>query len=139
MEDTFREVVQRTGYLDYLRDFGGQEAADRIDNVGELEGALAAYVRAASEPSVAGFLQETALLSDADAYDPNADRLTLMTLHAAKGLEFPAVFVVGLEEGLLPHARVERIESGLQRLVAQRDRLAVVENFFEVLKGEAPR
>jgi DNA helicase-2/ATP-dependent DNA helicase PcrA len=114
VEDTFREVVQRTGYLDYLRDFGGQEAADRIDNVGELEGALAAYVRAASEPSVAGFLQETALVSDADAYDPNADRLTLMTLHAAKGLEFPAVFVVGLEEGLLPHARTLDDEDDVQ-------------------------
>ncbi|HEX5009743.1 MAG TPA: 3'-5' exonuclease, partial [Planctomycetota bacterium] len=104
-EDTFHEVVRRTGYLDYLRDFGGQEASDRIENVGELEGALAAYVRAASEPSVSGFLQETALLSDVDSYDPNADRLVLMTLHAAKGLEFPAVFMVGLEEGQLPHAR----------------------------------
>jgi len=114
VEDTFREVVQRTGFLDYLRDFGGQEAADRIDNVGELEGALAAYVRAASEPSVADFLQETALLSDADAYDPNADRLTLMTLHAAKGLEFQAVFVVGLEEGQLPHARTLDDEEDVQ-------------------------
>ncbi|MBM3984528.1 MAG: ATP-dependent DNA helicase PcrA [Planctomycetes bacterium] len=114
VEDTFREVVQRAGYLDYLRDFGGQEASDRIDNVGELEGALAAYVRAAGEPSVSGFLQETALLSDADAYDPNADRLTLMTLHAAKGLEFPAVFVVGLEEGLLPHARTLDDEEDVQ-------------------------
>jgi DNA helicase-2/ATP-dependent DNA helicase PcrA len=114
VEDTFRAVVRRIGYLEYLRDFGGQEASDRIENVGELEGALAAYARAAPEPSVAGFLQETALLSDADAYDPNADRLTLMTLHAAKGLEFPAVFMVGLEEGQLPHARALDVEEDLQ-------------------------
>jgi len=114
VEDTFREVVRRTGYLEYLRDFGGQEAADRIDNVGELEGALAAFVRGAGEPSVAGFLQETALLSDVDAYDANADRLTLMTLHAAKGLEFPAVFVVGLEEGQLPHARALDADDDVQ-------------------------
>lgn len=114
MQDSWRELLQRTGYLDHLRDFGGQEASERIENVGELEGALAAYARAAPEPTVAGFLQETALLSDADAYDPNADRLTLMTLHAAKGLEFPAVFMVGLEEGQLPHARALDDEEELQ-------------------------
>jgi DNA helicase II / ATP-dependent DNA helicase PcrA len=113
-DETFRQVVQRTGFLDYLRDFGGQEASDRIDNVGELEGALAAYMRAATDPSVAGFLQETALLSDVDSYDPNADRLVLMTLHAAKGLEFPAVFMVGLEEGQLPHARTLDDEDDVQ-------------------------
>jgi DNA helicase-2/ATP-dependent DNA helicase PcrA len=105
VDETFRALLERTAYLDYLRDFGGQDATDRIDNVGELEGALAAYARAATEPSLAGFLQETALLSDVDTYDASADRLTLMTLHAAKGLEFDAVFMAGMEEGLLPHAR----------------------------------
>jgi len=114
VEDTLQAVLERTRYLDYLRDFGGQEAADRIDNVGELEGAIAAYVRNASEPSVAGFLQETALLSDVDSYDSSADRLTLMTLHSAKGLEFPAVFIVGMEEGLLPHARSVDTEEEIQ-------------------------
>jgi DNA helicase-2/ATP-dependent DNA helicase PcrA len=105
VDETLRLLLERTGYIDYLRDFGGQDATDRIDNVGELEGALAAYARAAVEPSIAGFLQETALLSDVDTYDASADRLTLMTLHAAKGLEFDAVFMAGMEEGLLPHAR----------------------------------
>jgi DNA helicase-2/ATP-dependent DNA helicase PcrA len=105
VDETLRLLLERTGYMDYLRDFGGQDATDRIDNVGELEGALAAYARAAAEPSIAGFLQETALLSDVDGYDAGADRLTLMTLHAAKGLEFDAVFMAGMEEGLLPHAR----------------------------------
>ena len=114
VEDTFQAVLDRTRFLDYLRDFGGQEAADRIDNVGELEGAIAAYVRNAGEPSVAGFLQETALLSDVDSYDSSADRLTLMTLHSAKGLEFPAVFIVGMEEGLLPHARSVDTEEDIQ-------------------------
>ncbi len=114
VEDTFRKVVERTAYLDYLRDFGGQDADDRLENVGELEGALAAYVRSAAEPSVSGFLQETALLSDVDNWDETADRLTLMTLHSAKGLEFPAVFMVGLEEGLLPHARALDAEEDVQ-------------------------
>ncbi|HZL99548.1 MAG TPA: 3'-5' exonuclease, partial [Planctomycetota bacterium] len=84
---------------------GGQDASERIDNVGELEAALVAYAPHAAEPSIAGFLQETALLSDVDGWKQGADRLTLMTLHAAKGLEFEAVFMVGMEEGLLPHAR----------------------------------
>lgn len=114
VEDTFHAIVKRTGFLDHLRDFGGQEAADRIDNVGELEGAIAAYVRNAAEPSVADFLQETALLSDVDSYDASAERLTLMTLHSAKGLEFPAVFMVGMEEGLLPHARSVDTEEEIQ-------------------------
>jgi DNA helicase-2/ATP-dependent DNA helicase PcrA len=114
VEETFQAILERTGFLDYLRDFGGQEAADRIDNVGELEGAIAAYVRNAAEPSVAGFLQETALLSDVDSYDATADRLTLMTLHSAKGLEFPAVFIVGMEENLLPHARSVDTEEDIQ-------------------------
>ncbi|MHC5209829.1 MAG: ATP-dependent helicase [Planctomycetota bacterium] len=105
VDGTLRALLERTNYLDYLRDFGGQDATDRLDNVGELEGALAAYARAAPEPSVAGFLQETALLSDVDKYDAQADKLTLMTLHAAKGLEFDAVFMAGMEDGLLPHAR----------------------------------
>ena len=105
VDATFRAVVARTNYLDYLRDYGGQDGAERIDNVGELEAALVAYAAHAGEPSIAGFLQETALLSDVDGWKQGADRLTLMTLHAAKGLEFDAVFMVGMEEGLLPHAR----------------------------------
>jgi DNA helicase-2/ATP-dependent DNA helicase PcrA len=113
-EATFRAIVERTGFLDHLRDYGGQEASDRIDNVGELEAALAAYVRNALEPSVSGFLQETALLSDVDGYGADADHLTLMTLHSAKGLEFPAVFMAGLEEGLLPHARSLESEEDVQ-------------------------
>jgi DNA helicase-2/ATP-dependent DNA helicase PcrA len=105
VDGTLRALLERTAYLDYLRDFGGQDATDRLDNVGELEGALAAYARASTEPTVAGFLQETALLSDVDKYDAGADKLTLMTLHSAKGLEFDAVFMAGMEDGLLPHAR----------------------------------
>ena len=113
-DTTFRAVVARTGFLDYLREFGGQEASERIDNVGELEAALVAYAQHAAEPSIAGFLQETALLSDVDGWRQGADRLTLMTLHAAKGLEFEAVFVVGMEEGLLPHARALDAEEEIE-------------------------
>ena len=114
VDATFRAVVARTGFLDYLRDFGGQDGSERIDNVGELEAALVAYAAHAAEPSIAGFLQETALLSDVDGWKQGAERLTLMTLHAAKGLEFDAVFMVGMEEGLLPHARAFDAEEEIE-------------------------
>ncbi|MCB9896520.1 MAG: UvrD-helicase domain-containing protein [Planctomycetes bacterium] len=104
-EDTLRAIVERTRYEDFLRDFGGTEAVERLENVQELEAALAAYVRNATEPTVLGFLEETALVADSDGYDDSSDKVTLMTMHAAKGLEFPAVIIVGLEEGLLPHVR----------------------------------
>jgi len=122
VDATFRALVQRTGFLEYLREYGGQDAAERIDNVGELEAALLAYSAHAPEPSIAGFLQETALLSDVDGWRQGADRLTLMTLHAAKGLEFEAVFMVGMEEGLLPHARA--LEDGDE--IEEERRLAYV-------------
>jgi DNA helicase-2/ATP-dependent DNA helicase PcrA len=113
-EDTLRAIIDTTGFESYLRDFGGTEANDRLENMAELEAALLAYARAASEPTVAGFLEETALVSDIDQYDSSSDHLTLMTLHAAKGLEFPMVCIVGLEEGILPHQRSMESELDVQ-------------------------
>jgi len=113
-EDTLRAIIDTTGFESYLRDFGGTEANDRLENMAELEAALLAYARAANEPSVAGFLEETALVSDIDQYDSSSDHLTLMTLHAAKGLEFPMVCIVGLEEGILPHQRSMESELDVQ-------------------------
>ncbi len=104
-EETLSAVLDRTDYLTYLRDYGGQDGLDRVDNVRELETALAAYTINAIEPTIGGFLEETALVSEIDQLDLDGDRLPLMTLHAAKGLEFPVVFIIGLEEGLLPHQR----------------------------------
>ncbi|MDG2149215.1 MAG: UvrD-helicase domain-containing protein [Planctomycetota bacterium] len=112
--DTLRAVIEATNFEAYLRDFGGAEGADRLENVGELEAALLAYQQAASEPTIAGFLEETALVSDVDQYDASAERVTMMTLHAAKGLEFPMVCMVGVEEGLLPHQRSMESEEDVQ-------------------------
>ena len=78
---------------------------DRLANVGELISVAATYDEEAEDPTLIGFLQEVALVSDVDAVDPEAGAVTLMTLHAAKGLEFPAVFIVGLEDDVLPHIR----------------------------------
>jgi DNA helicase-2/ATP-dependent DNA helicase PcrA len=104
-EETLRAIIDTTSFEAYLRDFGGTEATERLENIGELEAALLAYTRSAEEATVGGFLEETALVSDVDQYEGTSDRITLMTLHAAKGLEFPMVCIVGMEEGVLPHQR----------------------------------
>jgi DNA helicase-2/ATP-dependent DNA helicase PcrA len=76
-----------------------------LENVDELINAAAQYDQQTDEPSLLDYLQQIALFSDADAYDPAGDRVALMTLHSAKGLEFENVFIVGLENGMLPHER----------------------------------
>lgn len=113
-EALLRKIMDATAFEAYLRDFGGSDGIDRVENVEELAAALAAYSRSAATPTVSGFLEETALVADVDRYEHSPDRLTLMTLHAAKGLEYPAVFIVGMEEGVLPHQRSLESEEDIQ-------------------------
>jgi DNA helicase-2/ATP-dependent DNA helicase PcrA len=98
------ELVAKIRYREYLLEEDPAEAGERIENVEELIAGAEAYARRAEEPSAEGFLAEVALLTDVDLWEDAEDTVNLMTVHAAKGLEFPVVFVVGLEEGLLPHA-----------------------------------
>jgi len=97
-------VFAESGLADSLH-AAGAEGKDASENVEELISAAADYDRRADEPSLIDYLQEISLFSDADAYDPTIGRVALMTLHAAKGLEFENVFIIGVEEGLLPHER----------------------------------
>lgn len=83
----------------------GAEGLVASENVNELINSAADYDKQAEEPSLVDYLQQISLFSDADAYDPDSESVKLMTLHAAKGLEFENVFIVGVEEGLLPHER----------------------------------
>ena len=83
----------------------GQEGQDALENISELINAAAAYDQQVETPLLIDYLQQIALFSDTDAYDAAGERAALMTLHAAKGLEFEHVFVIGLEDGLLPHER----------------------------------
>ena len=85
----------------------GSEGKDALDNINELINAAANYDKTADEPSLIDYLQQISLFSDVDSYDTAVDRAALMTLHAAKGLEFGNVFIVGVEEGLLPHERTD--------------------------------
>jgi DNA helicase-2/ATP-dependent DNA helicase PcrA len=93
-------VLKRSGYLAYLED-GSIQAGDRIENVKELLSVAANY----NELTLEGFLEEVALIADLDNYSQDSNAVTLMTLHAAKGLEFAVVFMPGMEEGIFPHSR----------------------------------
>ncbi len=102
LPELIRFLLDRTGYIKALETEGSPEAFSRIENLKEL--ANAAHDAEVRGETLADFLDHAALASDTDQYDPEA-RVTLMTLHAAKGLEFPLVFLAGLEEGLFPHSR----------------------------------
>jgi DNA helicase-2/ATP-dependent DNA helicase PcrA len=96
-------LIQDSGYAAMLRE-AGEDGCERLQNLDELLKGM--EEAAAMGRSLHEFLEQAALVSEVDAYESDADRVTLMTLHAAKGLEFPVVFMIGLEEGLFPHARV---------------------------------
>ncbi len=94
-------IAQKCGYIDMLRSAGDEEQ-DRIDNIGELVSTAKQYEETADSPSLSEFLEDVALVSDVDRYDETADAVVLMTIHSAKGLEFPNVFLPGWEEGIFP-------------------------------------
>ncbi|MFH1087141.1 MAG: UvrD-helicase domain-containing protein [Chloroflexota bacterium] len=105
------EIVDATGYRDYLLGMhnaeGGRssEGQERWENVLELRGVAQQYEGPPPDEALTGFLEKMTLVSDVDGLDEKANGVTLITLHQAKGLEFPAVFIVGVEQGLLPHRR----------------------------------
>ena len=98
-------VLERSGYAEALEAERTIEAQGRIENLQELVGVGREYLQQAQEPSLSGFLQEISLYSDQDAIRGEQSLVTLMTIHNAKGLEFKAVFVIGMEEGIFPHMR----------------------------------
>lgn len=100
----FDRIIRMTDYKSYLRD-GSDEGEERWDNVLELRGVTTRYANANAEVTLAPFLEEVTLIAEVDTLREDVNAPTLMTLHTAKGLEFRVVFIVGLEEGLLPHSR----------------------------------
>ncbi|HEX8855247.1 MAG TPA: DNA helicase PcrA [Thermoleophilaceae bacterium] len=108
--DLLQETLNETGYLEALEAERTIEAQGRIENLEELVGVAREYDATSEEPSLEEFLQQIALFSDQDAIRDDEGTVTLMTLHNAKGLEFPVVFIIGCEEGVFPHSRA--IEEG---------------------------
>src|SRR5262249_14753267 len=97
-------LLERSGYLRFIQD-GTTEGQERVENVQELIAKAHDYDELDPDMALGRFLEEVSLVQDVDNLQSNANAVTLITLHAAKGLEFPTVFITGLEEGLFPHAR----------------------------------
>lgn len=101
--DLYDELLVATGYIEDLESQNLDDAEDRKENIGELKSKIAAYVEnAVEEPTLSGFLEEVALVSDIDNLNEDNNQVVLMTLHSAKGLEFPYVYLCGMEEGIFP-------------------------------------
>jgi len=107
-------ILDETGYIKKLKDEKTEDALGRIENLEEFITAAEEFDEKAEEKTLRSFLDQVALVSDVDDYEGATDRVTLMTLHAAKGLEFPVVFIIGMEEGLFPHSRTKDDPEGLE-------------------------
>ena len=106
VEPVIRGVIEETGYRDWLTEDGSEEAYERAGNVDELVVASQEFDNEHPEDGGLGrYLEQAALVSDTDVWESDANFVTMMTMHAAKGLEFPCVYIVGLEDGILPHER----------------------------------
>ncbi len=121
-----KEVLERTGYVEELRANDDEESQARIENIDELISKAVQYEETEGEgASLSGFLEEVALIADIDTVDEDDDRVLLMTLHSAKGLEFPVVYMAGMEEGLFPSAMSINADNPQEEIEEER-RLAYV-------------
>ena len=106
LEEIMGHVLEATGYEQWLRDSGDEDEKERLANIAELLNAAREFdEQHPGDHPLEEFLEQSALVNDTDDWELERDRVSLMTLHAAKGLEFPVVYIVGIEHGLLPHER----------------------------------
>ena len=105
LDELYDTLLDRCRYVEMLLEKPTDENKARLENIQELKTNIVHYMKEAEEPSLDGFLEEVALFTDIDRYDAEADAVTMMTIHSAKGLEFPNVFIVGMEEGIFPGMR----------------------------------
>ena len=124
LADLLREIIDKTDYNNYLLSSDDEDGEDRISNIDELISKIADYEETAEEPTLSGFLEEVALVSDLDNAEDGSEKVLLMTLHSAKGLEFPQVYLTGLEDGIFPSYMV--INSGDEEAEEEERRLAYV-------------
>lgn len=102
MQDLIQAILDKTGYADNLKNEDTDESEARLENIDEFINKAVTYEEGAEEPNLSGFLEEVALVADIDSVEDGDNRVLLMTLHSAKGLEFPYVFLAGMEDGLFP-------------------------------------
>lgn len=113
LDELLDMLVEVTGYSDYLK-ANGEEGITRLENINELKTTMADYKQNAEDASLSGFLEEISLYTDVDKYEEEEDKVIMMTMHSAKGLEFPVVFIVGMEEGIFPGVRSLNSESDME-------------------------
>ncbi|MBE6991877.1 MAG: ATP-dependent DNA helicase PcrA [Ruminococcaceae bacterium] len=114
LPEFYDELMTKTGYTAMLEAKNDEDSRNRLENIRELRTSILTYLSNAEEPSLSGFLEEIALYTDLDSLEEGADSVVMMTMHSAKGLEFPTVFVVGAEEGIFPGTRVMGDNSELE-------------------------
>ncbi len=122
LSDLFDAVMEKTGYMAALK-AAGEAERERVENLLELKSNMIEYSQNSENPTLLGFLEENALVADVDKYDDKADAVVLMTIHSAKGLEFPVVILPGMEDGLFPG--MQTISAGPEDMEEER-RLAYV-------------
>ena len=105
LPEFYEEVMVRTGYIQMLENKDTEENKTKLENIRELKSSIHTYVENAQNPTLAGFLEEIALYTDIEEYNDGDDAAVMMTMHSAKGLEFPHVYMVGFEDGLFPGMR----------------------------------
>ena len=125
VSELLQEIIDATGYVEELKAEGTDEAHSRIENIEELQGKVLTYEQNESEATLSGFLEEVALVADIDSLDDDQNRVILMTLHSAKGLEFPQVYLAGMEDGLFPSYMSITSDNALEEIEEER-RLAYV-------------
>lgn len=109
-----KALMSSSGYLDMLREDRSDDSASRLENLQELINVTNEYDSTSEAPSLGGFLESVSLVSDVDSLNEGGEAVTLMTLHSAKGLEFPVVYLLGLEEGVFPHSRSLNTDSEIE-------------------------
>ena len=125
VDKLIKDIIEQTGYLEYLNENDTpEEAAERIENIDELISKAVIYEETDDEPTLGGFLEEVALVADIDNMDENNNIVSLMTIHSAKGLEFPVVYLAGMEDGLFPSYM--SISSGDESDIEEERRLCYV-------------
>lgn len=125
LSDLLQEIIDATGYVEELKAEGTDEAQARIENIEELQSKVVTYEEHEEHPTLSGFLEEVALVADIDSLDEDSDHVVLMTLHSAKGLEFPQVYLAGMEDGLFPSYMSITSDNAVEELEEER-RLAYV-------------
>ncbi|MFA9381380.1 MAG: ATP-dependent helicase, partial [Acetanaerobacterium sp.] len=146
LDALIERVIEETGYMEMLK-VQGDEGLTRIENLNELLTNVIKYTQDNEDAGLSGFLEEVSLLADIDNYDGDADAVVMMTMHSAKGLEFPLVYIVGMEEGIFPGIRVmyDPVEVEEERRLAYvaitraKEKLTVTNAASRMLFGQTSR